>query len=308
MVLLLCLYEQRSVLRAAKSAGMTQPAASKMLGELEERLGVKLFERYARGVEATWYGEILVRHARAALVEIERAHEEILALRSGLTGRASIGAVMNPGTHLIPKVIAAIKKSHPRLVVSVEMDSSRPLVNKLLEGRLDFVVGRILDPEGADELSFEPLSDEPHVVVARAGHPFAGKRDLKLADLAQLGWVLQGSSGVQRSRFNSVMREHGLEQPSNIVETSALPLTIALLQITDMVSVQPEQALRPYCRAGMLTILPLSLGITMDFFGIITRREHLLSAGAEIVLRALRETAASLYATRRELPVALTSV
>src|SRR5580704_883228 len=80
MVLLLCLYEQRSVLRAAKSAGMTQPAASKMLGELEDRLGVKLFERYARGVEATWYGEILVRHARAALVEIERAHEEILAL------------------------------------------------------------------------------------------------------------------------------------------------------------------------------------------------------------------------------------
>lgn len=295
IVLLLQLYDQRSVLRAAQLAGMTQPAASKMLGELEESLGVKLFERHARGVQPTWYGEILVRHARSAMVEMDRAHEEIMALKSGLSGQASIGTVMNPGTHLIPPVIAAIKESHPRILISVEMDISRPLVARLLEGHLDFVVGRILDSEGADSLNFEPLSDEPHSIVAGSAHPFARKKRLALKDLHGLGWILQGSGSVLRSRFNAMLHEQGLGHPQNVVETFALPVTLALLQITDMIAVLPDQAVLPYRTAGLVTILPVDLGVKMDAFGIITRRDHLLSPGAEIVLKALRETAARLY-------------
>src|SRR5262245_16362840 len=80
IVLLAHLDEERSVLRAAEAAGMTQPAASKLLGELEDALGVRLFERHARGVQPTWYGEILVRHARSVLAELSRAQEEIAAL------------------------------------------------------------------------------------------------------------------------------------------------------------------------------------------------------------------------------------
>jgi DNA-binding transcriptional LysR family regulator len=295
IVLLLQLYDQRSVLRAAQLAGMTQPAASKMLGELEESLGVKLFERHARGVQPTWYGEILVRHARSAMVEMDRAHDEIMALKSGLSGQASIGTVTNPGTHLVPSVIAAIKESHPRILISVEMDFSRPLVAKLLEGHLDFVVGRILDPEGAESLNFEPLTDEPHSIIAGAAHPLARKKGLALKDLLELGWIMQGSGSVLRSRLNSMLHEKALEHPKNVVETSALPVTLALLQITNMIAVLPEQAVLPYCAAGLVTILPVDLGVKMDAFGIITRRDHPLSPGAEVVLKALRETAARLY-------------
>jgi DNA-binding transcriptional LysR family regulator len=295
IVLLLQLYDQRSVLRAAQLAGMTQPAASKMLGELEESLGVKLFERHARGVEPTWYGEILVRHARSAMVEMDRAHEEIFALKSGFSGRAAIGTVTNPGTHLIPSVIAAIKGSHPRILIGVEMDFSRPLVTRLLEGHLDFVVGRILDPEGAESLNFEPLTDEPHSIIAGAAHPLARKKGLTIEDLLELGWIMQGSGSVLRSRLNSMLHEEGLEHPKNVVETSALPVTLALLQITDMIAVLPEQAVLPYCAAGLVAILPVDLGVKMDAFGIITRRDHPLSPGAEVVLKALRETAARLY-------------
>jgi DNA-binding transcriptional LysR family regulator len=295
IVLLLQLYEQRSVLRAAQLTGMTQPAASKMLGELEDSLGVKLFERHARGVEPTWYGEILVRHARLAMTEMDRAHEEIMVLKSGISGQASIGTVLNPGTHLIPACIAAIKQSHPRIQISVEMDFSRPLVSRLLEGQLDCVVGRILDAEGAGDLNFEPLSDEPHSIIARATHPFAQKQGLAFEDLVDLGWILQASGSVLRGRFNSMLQELGLPQPKNIVETSALPVTIALLQITDMIAVLPNQAVLPYCAAGLLGVLPLEIGVKMDAFGVITRRNHPLSPGAEVVLKVLRETAARLY-------------
>ena len=295
IVLLLQLYEQRSVLRTAQLAGMTQPAASKMLGELEDSLGVKLFERHARGVQPTWYGEILVRHARSAMSEMDRAHDEIMALKAGLTGRASIGTVTNPGTHLIPPAISAIKQSHPRLTITVEMDFSRPLVAKLLQGQLDCVIGRILDAEGADDLNFEPLSDEPHSIIARAAHPLAQKQGLTLENLLECGWILVGSGSLARGRLDSMLVERGFAYPKNVVETSALPITISLLQITDMITMLPEQAVAPYCEWGLLTVLPINLGVKMEAFGIITRREHPLSPGAEVVLKYLRETAARLY-------------
>lgn len=299
IVVLLHLYEQRSVLRAAEAAGITQPAASKLLGELEDALGVKLFDRHARGVEPTWYGEILVRHARAALSEISRAQDEIIALKKGLTGQASIGTVMNPAASLIPVAIAAIKQAHPGILINVEMDYSRPLIVKLLDGQLDIVIGRILDSHGVSELDFERLSDEPHAVIARAAHPFAKKRNLALTDLLQLGWVLQPPGSVMRGRLDTMLLEQGLKLPSNVVETSALPVIIALLQETDMISVVPERSVLPYCEAGMLTTLPIRLGVNLDAFGIITRRHLPLSPGAEIVLKMLRETAAKVYPAKQ---------
>ncbi|MGH8082003.1 MAG: LysR family transcriptional regulator, partial [Lysobacter sp.] len=169
--LLLHLNEQRSVLRAADAADMTQPAASKLLSEMEHILGVPLFERHARGVEPTWYGQVLIRRARSALSEIGRAHDEIEAMRSGRMGQAAIGTVVNPGTNLVPQAIAAVKRDFPDILIQVEMDYSRPLVAKLLGGQLDIVIGRILGPEGAGDLEFEPLADEPHSVIVRTGHP-----------------------------------------------------------------------------------------------------------------------------------------
>ena len=161
LLLLMHLEEQGSVLRAAEAARMTQPAASKLLAEMEGLLGVPLFERHARGVEPTWYGQVLIRRARTALLEIGRAQEEIAALRDGRMGQASIGTVVNPGTNLVPQAVAAVKREHPDILVRIEMDYSRPLVAKLLDGQLDLVIGRIMDPEGGADLLFEPLPDTP---------------------------------------------------------------------------------------------------------------------------------------------------
>src|ERR1700741_818891 len=100
--------EHRSVLHAADASHMTQPAASKLLRELEETLGVELFIRHTRGVEPTWYGEILVRHARSALEELKHAFDEVVALRSGLSGQTAIGTVITSATDLVPRAVATL--------------------------------------------------------------------------------------------------------------------------------------------------------------------------------------------------------
>ncbi|MFC3550526.1 LysR substrate-binding domain-containing protein [Lysobacter cavernae] len=293
--LLLHLDEHRSVLRAAEAARMTQPAASKLLTEMEATLGVKLFDRHARGVEPTWYGQVLIRRARAALSEIGRAHEEITALRSGRMGQAAIGTVVNPGTNLVPQAIASIKREFPDIMVSVEMDYSRPLVAKLLDGQLDIVIGRILGPEGIDTLEFEPLADEPHAVIARAGHPLTRQPTLGHAQLADYGWILPPPGSVLRGKLDAMFLERSLAPPRNVVETTSLPVTTNLLQNSDLLTALPADAVAPYCRAGLLAVLPVELGVGMEYFGIIRRRDHPLSPGAERVLEALRETARELY-------------
>lgn len=295
LLLLLHLYEQRSVLRAAEAANMTQPAASKLLSEMEGILGVPLFERHARGVEPTWYGQVLIRRARAALSEIGRAHDEIAAMRSGRMGQAAIGTVVNPGTTLVPQAIAAVKRDFPDILIRVEMDYSRPLVAKLLDGQLDIVIGRILGPEGAGDLEFEPLADEPHSVIVRAGHPLTQRSGLTHADLVEYGWIMPPAASVLRTRLDSMFMEHGLTPPQNIIETASLPVIIHLLRHSDLLTALPAESVAPYLQTAQMQVLPIELGVRMEFFGIIRRRDQQLSPGAERVLEALRATARLLY-------------
>jgi DNA-binding transcriptional LysR family regulator len=295
LLLVLQLHEQRSVVRAAAAANMTQPAASRLLAEMEGLLGVPLFERHARGVEPTAYGLALVRRARSALSEMGRARDEIAALRNGRMGHAAIGTVVNPGTNLVPQAVAAVKREFPDLQISVEMDYSRPLVAKLLDGQLDIVVGRIMGPEGAEDLAFEPLADEPHSVIARAGHPLARRRRPTHADLLEYGWIVPPAASVLRTRLDAAFLERGLAKPGNVIETSALPVTISLLRESDLLSALPIESVSAYIQARQLVALPIELGVRMEFFGIIRRRTPALSPGAERVLDALRSAARRLY-------------
>lgn len=295
LALLLHLHEQRTVLRAAEAANMTQPAASKLLAEMESLLGVPLFERHARGVEPTAFGLAMVRRARSALSEIERAREEIDALREGRLGQVSIGTVVNPGTTLVPQAVAAVKRGFPGLVVEVEMDYSRPLVARLLDGHLDIVIGRIMDPAGADELAFEPLADEPHAVVARAGHPLADSPVVRHADLPGHGWIMPPAGSVLRSRLDGVFHQHGLSAPRNLVETASLPIIIHLLRHSDMLAALPPESVAPYLQTGQMRVLPIDLGVRMEYFGIIRRRDRTPSPGVAHMLDTLRETARRIY-------------
>lgn len=295
LALLVSLDDARSLARAAELNGLTQPAASKLLREVEATFDEKLFERHARGVIPTWCGEILLRHARVALSEISLAHDEIAAVKSGLTGRATVGTVLNPGIHCAPMAIAQVKRRFPGILVRLEIDSSKPLVEKLLQGDLDMLVARALGPSEANGLSFEPLASEPHSIIAGAHHPLAGRDDVRLEELAAQGWILPTPGSLVRDKLASLFVERGLPFPANIVETDSLPAVIPLLRMTNMVVPLPSDTVRQYCETGTLTVLYRALALDIGPFGIITRRGYKLSPAAQVMLQALRETAEQVY-------------
>jgi DNA-binding transcriptional LysR family regulator len=293
LALLVRLDDERSLVRAAATAGLTQPAASKLLRQIESALDVKLFDRHARGMTPTCYGEILVRHARLALSELGLAREEIVALKSGLSGKAAIGTVLSPGTNLVPKAIVRMKQRYPGILASVEIGPSRELVRKLLQGDLDMVVGRVLDCTRGDELVYEPLAaDEPHAIIASAEHPLAGHKALQLEHLIEQPWILPPAGSLVRDKLTDMFVQHGWSRPVNIIETDCLPVIISLLRQSNMVVTLPEEAVQPCCKAGILTVLVSNLPLGVGAFGLITRRHHKLSPGAQVMLSTLREEAA----------------
>ncbi|MGM9491664.1 LysR substrate-binding domain-containing protein [Ideonella sp. YS5] len=293
LVLLKELGQHQSILRAAEAANLTQPAASKLLSELEQTLGVTLFERLPRGVAPTWYGEVMIRRASAALAEMSLAHQEVMELLSGMTGRVAIGTVLTPATSLLPQAVQRLKARHERLHVAIEVDASKPLVERLRAGSLDIVIGRILDPSVADELVFEPLAEEPHRLVVRAGHPLCACEGMGVQELVDQGWILPPAGSILRDRLTAMFVSHGLDMPARTVETAALPVTLALLAGGDMVAALPQEVVRAQLAAGVLDVLPFDPRLTLDAYGLVTRRQHALSPGALALLEVLREVAAT---------------
>jgi DNA-binding transcriptional LysR family regulator len=121
------------------------------------------------------------------------------------------------------------------------------------------------------------------------------RRSLTLADLAAQGWVLPQAGSVLRDRLISVFVELGLTPPTNVVETTNVPVITSLLRATDMVTVLPLDVVQPYCQAGVLKVLIPSISVQTGVFGIITHRQRQMSPGAQVLLAALRETASNLY-------------
>ncbi|TWI67702.1 DNA-binding transcriptional LysR family regulator [Pseudoduganella lurida] len=295
LLLLIALDEQRNIHRAAETLHMTQPAASKQIKDLEEMLDVKLFDRLPRGMVPTLYGETMIRHARMALTSLSLAHDDVLALKAGLTGQVEVGVIMTPAMSLLPQAIARVKQQAPLLRIGVHMEPSNTLLGMLERGTLDFMIGRVLERDNSARLSYEELTEEPACAVARIGHPLAASTNLTLDDLASHAWILPPQGSILRHRVDMMFRRAGLEPPANVVDTTALLLITALLQQTDTLHVMPVDVARYYQSLNVLTILPLELPFKMDAFGIIRQQEHLLSPGAALLLKAVRDVAAEVY-------------
>ena len=295
LLLLIALDDYRNIHRAAEELHMTQPAASKQIKDLEEMLDVRLFDRLPRGMEPTIYGETMIRHARMALTSLALAHDDIVALKAGLVGQVEVGVIMSPAMALLPRAVARIKEQAPQLRIGVQLEPSNVLLDKLQRGTLDFMIGRILEKEDSTGLIYEELTEEPACAVVRPGHVLLDRKDLQLKDMAERPWILPPQGSILRHRFDMMFRRAGLAPPANVVDTTALLLITALLQQTDSLHVMPQEVAQYYESLNVLRILPIELPCKMDAFGIIRQQDHLLSPGADLLLKAVRAAAAEIY-------------
>jgi DNA-binding transcriptional LysR family regulator len=301
LLLLVALAEEGNLHRAAQVLNMTQPAASKLLKDLEDVLEVPLFERLPRGMQPTWYGETMIRHARVALASLNEANEELTALKAGRFGQVGVGAITSTGLMLLPPAVALVKQEQPTLRVSIEIETSDVLMERLAQGKLDILVARLFAQHDKSQLRYERLTAEPVCAVARPGHPLVGVAGLTLRDMVAAGWIVPPKGSVLRHRFELMFHEAGLAPPINMVETAALLFMTRMLQQSDMLAVIGTDVARYYAAHGIVTVLPIEMPCHMDDFGIITRTDRLLSPAAKVMMKALKTTSLTIYNRKLEI-------
>ncbi len=296
MVLLVALNDFGNLHQAAQETNMSAPAASKMLKDIEGMFGVALFERLPRGIRPTIYGTTMIRHVKMALSNLENGQQSIAALKAGMSGQVRIGMIITAALTLVPQAIIRTKNKAPKLSIGAELGStSKDLLASLRRDELDFLVARIPELEDDSGLLYQDLSEETECVVARIGHPLSSRPDLTLEVLSQGRWILTSRGGILRNRVDAMFRSAGFECPSDVIETTSMALILRLLKDTDYLHVIPRDLANYYAQSGALAILPIDIPCRMANFGIITRRDIVLTPGASIFLDEIRAVASEIY-------------
>jgi LysR family transcriptional regulator of gallate degradation len=278
---------------AAQQLALSQPAITLALRDLEQLVGEPLFLRTARGMIPTVYGEILVRRAKLAFSEIAAAGADIAARVGLITGRVVVGALPLSGALLTPRAINLLLREHPQLQVTVVDGTYQSLIQGLLCGDIDLIVGG-LNYQLPREVVQEPLFQDSLSVVVRKGHPLLAKRNLTLSDLRGVEWVVPRPGTPARMCLDQVMLAAGLELGINPIESNALLTVRALVMESDRLAVISRHQIHFEEFAGMLAVLPLNLAGAALPIGVRTRADSSLSAGVNALLRHLRAVSAQM--------------
>lgn len=275
---------------AAESLRITQPAASRLLAEIEALVGEPIFERLPRGLRPNAYGEIVIRRARVVVAELGAAGDEVEALRQGLGGTVAIGVVTAPAVDTVAGVLTDLQQTRPDLQITVEVETSLPLVRALLDGKLDFVLARIPEEVDASLLDYREIGPEALVFLVRDDHPRLAAASLRFADLVEQSWVMQPPGTLLRRRVEIAFRRAGLRPPMRVLNTSSALLTLAVIARGGVIGAVTASVAALFSASGPFRVLaPIDQveGIQVEAFGLIRRRDRPLSPAAEAVYAVL---------------------
>lgn len=293
VALILAVGEHGTLRKASSELGMTQPAATKMIQELESALGQRLFERVGRGQKLTAAGSSVLRYFTGMRGSFEAMSRELAELQLGSADRVSVGSIMAPSPTLLTRAIITLKKAYPLLSVDVTLDTSDRLFELLREGTLDVAIGRIRDAHRADDYAFEALENEALAVVVGVHHPLARKKSVKFNALLDYPWILQPIGSPMREVLEQEFRMLQTPMPQGLIETASILTTTNLIAETDMVGVMPQSIADTYARHGLLAILACPIKHKMEAFGTITRKDRPLSDAARFFVAVLHGRKAS---------------
>lgn len=272
---------------AASVLNMSQPAASRMLAEMQSILGVPLFSRVARGVLLTPYGRAFARQARTLLLQLRQVTQEISDLRTGHGGTVSVGAVVAPAILLAVPAINKIRQSYPNMKVGVQVETSSVLARDLLASRHDFIIARIPDELDPRLFNTRQIGIEKACLIVRRGHPLTNCGPIRLPELSRYDWVFEPSGSIMRRAVERLFVSHNVPLPNCLFDTTSTLLSMIMVCRTDAIApVGVEAAEFLVDQRGMgsdVEILPIETEITVGPFALIENAQRSLTPTAKLL-------------------------
>lgn len=286
--------EQLSIRAAARVLGISQPAVTKIVRELEREVGAPLVERSVKGVQLTEFGKAFAPRARLLLADMQRARDEIAQIRDGLTGKVALAVSTSFALTVLP---AAFKDFHARLpAVDVQFSETvLPwMLARLREGSLDFAVAHVvpgrLDPQ------FEAMELFPVklVVGMRERHPLRGSRSIR--DLYKAEWILPGDDHFSGREAVSPLLPLGLPPPARVIQGQSVTVALALVGQMDLVGLFVEPlATLTFKRHGIRRV-EIEEELPMLSVSVIKRRGQLLTPAAQHFVECVQRASAAAMA------------
>jgi LysR family pca operon transcriptional activator len=234
---LLSIVKHGSFNRAAAARGISQPALSNSIAQLERRLGVAVLDRTPSGSAPNEVGKILVRTAQIIDAVLLQATDEVRLKRMGVEGPLRVGVVPSLAIKFMPDVMAALLKQHGTLSITLIEGLDDQLLPALLMGDLDLVIGPLSGTfPGPAEIIEDVLFEDPFSIGVGPHHPLRNRRSLTLAELRDSPWILPLAGNSYRRHIEALFMTEGVPWPENCVHVSSLSLVEAVLAQSERVT------------------------------------------------------------------------
>ena len=280
--------EEGSLRAAARRLGVSQPALTKLVRELERELGAPLVMRSTTGVTPTAQGKVIVDHARTIARELDAAVEEVRQLTGDMVGELTIAAVPLAVLVLLPETLRTFAREFPGIRLRVTEELYIAQLGKLRAGEVDVAIGPL--PEGlpVGEFATRALMPIQMAVVARRGSPLA--RATSLRQLADARWVYTSATGTT-GYGQTLFEHHRLPPPPAAAMVNSTLALMAVIGSGDYVGLMPMPIATHPAAAPFLAVVPIREGHLRLTVGAITKPGALLKPAARHFISHLQRAA-----------------
>ncbi len=267
--------------QAAEQLHLTQPAISKRIAQLEQLLGVRLFDRIGRQVSLTESGARLLPRAQRILREIEETTRAIRDMSGQVSGQLSLATSHHIGLHRLPPVLRAFSRQHPQVNLEIEFMDSEKAHAAVAQGVIEFAVITLAPAGSAPRLQAREVWPDPLSVMVARDHPLAGRARVSIRELAQHPAVLPGPGTYTGQILQQLFDASGVRLEVSM-ETNYLETLRMLAAIGLGWSVLPDSM-----RTEELVALELPGARLMRSLGYVYHRDRTLSNAARAFLALL---------------------
>jgi LysR family transcriptional regulator of abg operon len=292
---LVALSEAGSLRSAAASLGRSQPALTKNLRQIEDELGVRLFQRTSRGVIPTKIGQLVLARTRTIATDIRRLQEEVEQTKGGQHGTVSVCVSPFAATQIIPAALLVFRQRFPKVDVQISSGLFPVAIVALREGQTDIVIGPPPPADQCRSLIVEPLVNTDIVIVTSKSSPHAKARSI--GDLSDADWLMIGSPGGPGDNIRAgLFRENGFRSPIARISSESYLAAFEIVQSLGLVCTFPGRFLREQGhRYPDLVVIPVRETISPLEISLLTRADVPPTPAAREMAACIRRRVNTVY-------------